>query len=154
MRYARLIPPTPEHVDLVAAGMRQADRDEIWASHRWSPHRALEDGVRNSTYSWAAEIDGEVVCLFGVAPRSILTGTGTPWMLGTGGVVRHGRKFLADCRECLDEAQSVYPTLVNYVDDRNTVSKRWLRWMGFKLDDPEPYGVEKLPFRRFELGVN
>ncbi len=154
MRYAQVIPATEAHVAIVAAGMRQADRDEIWASHRWTPQYALDRSLRNSTYAWAAVIEGEVVCMFGVAARSVLTGEGSPWMLGTDGIVRHASKFLRDCRECLDAMHSVYPLLTNYVDDRNVASKRWLGWLGFKLDEPEPYGAEKRPFRRFERGLS
>ena len=44
-----------------------------------------------------------------------------------------------------------YTWLVNWVDDRNTCAIRWLKWMGFTIHEPEPYGVANLPFRRFDM---
>jgi hypothetical protein len=147
---AEIVPASEAHVALVAANMRQADRDEIWASHHALPEDSLRRGVRNSTQAWAAIIGGEVCCLFGVTPRSFATGDGTPWMLGTDGIVRHQYRFLRDSIECADAMNREYPTLVNYVSDANEASKRWLRWLGFTLDDPAPYGIEGQLFRRFE----
>ncbi|WP_455153310.1 hypothetical protein [Bradyrhizobium cenepequi] len=48
-----------------------------------------------------------------------------------------------------DQLLERYPILRNFVDDRNTVSIRWLRWLGFKLHDPVVIGGHV--FRIFEL---
>lgn len=150
---AEVVPADEAHVAIIAAGMRQADRDEIWAASHVAPEAALRQGLRTSTIAWAGLIDGEPVCLFGVSPLSIVSGDGVPWMLGTEAVVRHQRTFLRHCRSCVDRMRAVYPTLTNYVDDRNTASKRWLRWLGFEIDEPAPYGVEGRMFRRFQMGA-
>lgn len=147
---AEIVPAREEYVGFVAANMRQADRDEIWASHHLRPEQALRRCLRETPKAFAAVIDGEVCCLFGVTPRSILTGHGMLWMLGTDGIVRHQYRFLRDSIECADAMNREYPILMNYVSDANEASKRWLRWLGFTLDDPAPYGVERQLFRRFE----
>lgn len=148
---ARIVTAQAEHIEPVAAAMRQADRDEIWAAAHLTPRDALSDGLRASSYAWAGMVDDEIVCLFGVSPLSIAGGEGCPWMLGTDAVVRHQRRFLRYSRPCLDAMRRVYPTLVNYVDERNEAAKRWLAWLGFQFDEPAPYGVERRLFRRFEM---
>lgn len=151
---ARVVPAAVDHIAPVAAAMRQADRDEVWATSHSTPERALARGVANSTRVWVGLVDGEPACLFGVAPRSIVLGEGTPWLLGTEATVRYQRAFLAASRVCVDAMLAVYPRLVNYVDDRNEASKRWLLWLGFTLDEPAPYGVDGLMFRRFTMEVS
>jgi hypothetical protein len=46
----------------------------------------------------------------------------------------------------------LYPHLENYVDVRNELSIKWLRWLGFQFDpQPIPYGVWEMPFFRFRM---
>ncbi len=46
----------------------------------------------------------------------------------------------------------LFPHLQNYVDARNEISIRWLKWLGFRFDPkPVPYGIWGLPFLRFQM---
>ena len=146
-----VVPATLDHVAAMAPRMRQADRDEVWASAMLTPEQALSMSVRTSMRSWAGIIDGEVVCIFGVGAPSMLSDVGIPWMLGTDSLERYQRTFLRRCRRYVAEMLDGYRVLVNFVDERNTVSQRWLAWLGFTLQDPEPHGPLGLPFRRFYM---
>jgi len=44
-----------------------------------------------------------------------------------------------------------YSHLENWVDARNTKAINWLRWLGFTVHDPVPFGVAGLPFHRFDM---
>ena len=44
-----------------------------------------------------------------------------------------------------------FPILENYVDARNTLAKRWLKWCGFTIEPPVEYGPEGLPFHLFHM---
>lgn len=145
----RIEPAQVGHVALVAPRVRQADRDELWASSHETPFDALATGVQISTSAWTGFVGDEPVCMFGVAPASLLGAVGVPWMIGTDAVERHQMAFLRRCRPCVDRMRSLYDVLVNYVDDRNVVAQRWLRWLGFHVGPAAPHGVEGLPFRRF-----
>jgi len=39
----------------------------------------------------------------------------------------------------------------NYVDVRNTVAIHWLKWMGFKMEEPQAWGVQGLDFHKFTM---
>lgn len=149
MSGARLVPALPEHVALLAPRVREADRQELWASGRITPAAALAIGVSSSSSSWAGFIGDELVCLFGVVPASLVTGIGVPWMIGSDAVVRHQFTFLRQSRPCVGRMRAVYDVLVNWVDDRNVVAQRWLRWLGFEVEAPRPHGPDGIPFRRF-----
>lgn len=146
-----VVPATLEHVADLAPRVRAADAAEIWAAARLTPEAALALGVRVSTGAWVGLVDGEVVCMFGVSPRSLIGGTGVPWMLGSDLIERHQMTFLRRCRPVVAWMRELYPVLANHVDDRNEAAKRWLRWLGFELADPAPHGPDRLPFRRFEM---
>jgi hypothetical protein len=70
-------------------------------------------------------------------------------LLGAQGIERFARPLLEQGRRWVGEMLSVHPRLENHVDARYEKAQRWLGRLGFTLDEPEPYGAEGLPFRRF-----
>ena len=131
--------------------LRKQDRNEILASHGPLAFDALRKVCEDGDTS-VGEIDGKVICMFGVAPMSLATGGGIPWLVSTDDLPRYAKSFMERNKAWIEEKLAVYGYLQNYVDKRNTVSKRWLRWLGFQLEEPKPYGVNKLPFHRFSMG--
>ena len=142
---------TIEHVQALLPDVRQADIDEFIAASGQTPEEVLNLALRVSTRAWAGIADGQVVNIFGVAPASLLGGKGIPWMVGSTHIDLHKRAFLRGSRAALADMLSLYPHLENYVDQRNHLAKAWLHWLGFRLEDPAPYGVQGLPFHRFHM---
>ncbi|TNV22124.1 hypothetical protein FH968_04415 [Buttiauxella sp. B2] len=142
---------TTEHVQAILPSVRQADIDEFIAASGQTPEEVLNLALRVSTRAWAGIADGNVVNIFGVAPASLLGGKGIPWMVGSDHIDLHKRAFLKGSRLALVGMLELYPHLENYVDQRNHLAKAWLHWLGFKLEDPAPYGVQGLPFHRFHM---
>jgi hypothetical protein len=145
-----IVPTTRDHLVELASTMRQADVDEVWASNHHTPEEALDRSFRLSDEPFTGLVDGEVVCIFGVAQPTPLADNGSPWLLASDLVEEHAHTFLRVNRVYVKEIRKRYPLLENYVDCRNTASIRWLKWLGFKFDKPAPYGPDGLPFLRFE----
>ena len=141
---------TADHARYIGENMRAADRQEVWASSHALPDAATMESFRRSLECWTGVVDGEPICIFGVAPVSLVTGYAAPWMLGTDQLERNAVKFLRGSKEVVAGWKRDYRHLFNYVDARNKTSIRWLKWLGFELEEPAPYGAEKLPFHRFE----
>lgn len=141
----------PEHLDIVAANMRADDVREIWAAGKRTPLLSLKMSYSLSKYRKTIMLDDAPIGLFGVVPVSVLGSIGTPWMLGTDGITKISRKFLRGCRYYMPEMISGFNRLENYIDARNTVSIQWLKWLGFVIMDPEPYGHLNLPFHKFYM---
>ncbi|MDR1490602.1 MAG: hypothetical protein LBS65_09025 [Desulfovibrio sp.] len=57
----------PEHIPAIAAHMRDADRREVWASHRHSPAQALEHSLSRSDLAWTGFIDEVPALMWGAA---------------------------------------------------------------------------------------
>lgn len=146
-----VVPASIEHIAPLAERMRAADVDEVLAASGRAPHEALEISLRKSALAWTALIDGSPEIMFGVGDLNVLTLTAAPWLLGTDAVERHYREFSRRSRDWRDQLLERYAVLRNVVDDRNEVSKRWLRWLGFELSDPAALGVNGELFRLFEL---
>lgn len=129
--------------------MRQADRDEVFAASGKSPFEALAYSLRKSSHAWTAVIDGRPELIFGIGDISILAGVGAPWLLGTDAVEDHYIRFLRLSVDFRDQLFARYPVMRNFVDDRNKVSKRWLKWLGATFSDPIIF--RGATFRMFEL---
>ena len=129
-----IVTAQPSHVAHVATHMREADRHEVWASHRHTPHQALVASLGVSRMSWCCLVEGKPAFMWGVADcgGSVLTSCGTPWLLGTESILAVGREFVRQCRTYVDVMQTPYELLTNYVHAENTVSLRWLKWCGFQ----------------------
>lgn len=132
--------------------MRDADRREVMASHGHTPEAAINYAVNSSSFTAVGVIAGDICCVFGVASHSILGGKGSPWLLGTDGIVKHYRSFLPYSRLVVADMTKVCPVLENYVHVENKVSINWLRWLGFSFDPPAPYGSAGQLFQRFYKG--
>ena len=139
--------------DALALVLRQADREEVEALTGRDAREALVESVVRSAAAWAGLANGELLCLFGVVPVSLVGVTGIPWLLGSDAVTRYGRPFLRRNRVYLREMLREFPVLRNVVDARNTVSIRWLEWLGFTLGTPQPMGVRGLPFIPFTMSA-
>lgn len=150
MTHARLIEATPEHAAAIAADARAADVAELWAQARTTPEQAMRRGLETSVFALTGLIDEAPVCMFGVAPASLLGGIGIPWMIATTAIERHQLTFLRACRPAVAEMRRMFPVLVNAVDARNVLTIRWLRWLGFRLLPARPLGPDGVPFHPFE----
>lgn len=139
------------HIEAVLGRLRKADFDEVFAATGEDPDLALVNAWKNSLYRWSIVWRGEVIGVFGLTALSLMGETGVPWLLGTDAMAQIKRQFAIQSRTFIHKMLAVYPVLMNFVDARNTLSIKWLKWVGFELQPPKPYGVAGMPFHRFEM---
>ena len=147
----KFVKPTKELIESIAKDMRQADIDEIWASDHYTPLEALMSGWEVSDRAAIAIVNNEPCVMLGLVICDILTGTGSPWMLGTDNALKYKRQFLVQTPSVIAEMLILCPQLFNYVHVKNDVSVGWLKWLGFTMDKPQPYGIEGEMFHRFHI---
>lgn len=133
----------------IAGSIRSDDRREIEAMSTLSPTQALWRSYRMSTSCWTGFVDNDPILMFGVAPLTVLGGVGSPWLIGTDAILKVKHQFLRMNAQFVEKMNETYPVLHNYVDVRNTHSVRWLKWLGFKFDDPVEYGLNGEKFYPF-----
>ena len=128
--------------------MRSQDAREVLYSSGVGPLDALRASFEASEEcNTIVHADGSLVGMFGVADSGIFA---SPWLLGTDKLIDTRAEFIPQAKEWVKKMNSVYPLLLNYVHTENTVSKRWLKSLGFKfIKLEEEYGVGKQPFYQF-----
>lgn len=138
----------------IARHVRPADVAEIAAQTLQHPYYSMVRGLEaDAVRTMTGLIDGVPVCMWGVAPAGLILKVGHPWMVATTHLDDdlNAKIFLRRCRKPVMALMAGYDTLVNYVDARNTRAIEWLRWCGFTIHDPEPYGLTRLPFHKFTM---
>lgn len=121
------------HVDYVAEHMRDQDVEEARALYDLSPRQALDYSLASYGDHWTALFNGEPAAIFGVVPGTVLGTVGMLWMLGTPRLLRHSKLFAKSAKRVVDEMLERYDVLVNEAYANNTVTIRWLTWLGAKL---------------------
>lgn len=148
-----IAPAYLEHAEPLVAEMRALDRQEAIATAGPDVLKTTQQSIALSYEPCAAHVPDGLLCVFGIAPASLMGDTAAPWALGTDRMTRNAAGVLRIAERYFVWARLRYPVLVNYVDARNTPSIRWLKRVGFTIDPAAPFGVEGLPFHRFHMGL-
>lgn len=144
-------PSTAADIDMIAAEMRQADRDEIWASHALTARPALEIGLKDSHACLTAVFNGRPIAMFGAVEDADDSTAAIIWMLGSRYVDLIPLSFVKASRLMIDRFHAAYETLYNHIDVRSKRSVLWLKAIGATFQEPAPYGPFGYKFMRFEL---
>jgi len=129
-------------IDYVCANMRQADRAEIWASHRRTPE-AVAVACKDAN-PYVVTVNGVPCIIFGCSGPAE---TGTPWLLATDLIQTIGVRFIRGSRPIVDQWLAKYLVLENFVHADNELSIKWLKWLNFEFK--ETVIVNNEPFIRF-----
>ena len=133
----------------LAPKMRKLDRQEIQASHGVTPLKALVlpfTYEKHKTFTILGTEQEGVIGMFGSTPSEQDPQYGVAWLLSSEQLFNHTRQFLRECPKWIKEMGQDYKYLYNYVDVRNEVGNKWLKFLGFNLIDTVNYGYEKKLF--------
>lgn len=117
----------PEHADIVPY-LRKADLDEIHAMTGLSPAMAVAYSIAQTERGFAAILNGRTCAVFGVSQ-------GVIWLVGSDEITKHPVTFYRVSRKIFPMLKKGYSKLVNYIDPRNYLSIRWLKWLGFRIEE-------------------
>jgi hypothetical protein len=146
-----ITPVTEQDMEDLLANIREADLEESRAATPLEPKTALRLSVNMSEEAYAGKVNGQLVCIFGVARKSMLSDEGIPWLVGTDLVERYGILVAKRSRNMVRLWRNKYTSMRNFVYVKNAISIRWLKWLGFTIHEPVPYGIKGLLFHPFEM---
>ncbi len=69
-------------------------------------------------------------------------GIGCAWFLCTDELKNHGIQILKELKKEIEQADEKFWLIYNVIYEKNFLAKKWLKWLGFKFDNPKPDGVE------------
>lgn len=149
MASVKVIPYEDAHGAYVASRMRVEDRREIYYLTTLTPQSAVDITATRALAAWTATVDDVPAMIFGVNRRSTISQVGMPWMLATDVIDLYPLALARESRKYIRRFFAAFDRLENYVLAENEKTVRWLRWLGFDMDDPAPHGAFGQPFIRF-----
>ena len=69
-------------------------------------------------------------------------GIGCAWLLSTPEVKKHRHCLLRELRREIEKSKEKFFLIYNFIYEKNFEAKRWLKWLGFRFDNPHPKGIE------------
>lgn len=145
---------TLAHAKELGPRLRQADRDEVQAASGMPAEDVLILAVAHAKQAHAWHLDGRLVAISGISGSLIDQAVGVVWMLASDDVESVPKLLLKGQRQYVRDLLQGHDMLMNFVDNRNIKAQRWLRWLGFQLGDPEPFGAAGLLFRPFKMSAH
>jgi len=123
----------PMHEDDVlelATHLRQQDIDEIRGLGE-DPAKAciISHGHSKKAFTMRSKETNDLICCFGIGDSATVD-VGMIWCLGTDLVENVSVTFLRNCKTWITHLLMGYDYAYNLVSKSNTVSRRWLQWIG------------------------
>ena len=139
---------TLEDIKYLAPRLRYEDKREILASTGLLPYEALLKGYLENVIVFTIVNKKNIpVGIFGV--NDCGRGVGAIWLLASEDLTTAQISFLRQCRDVVKVLNTKYKILWNFVDCRNSLHIKWLKWCGFKFINKQKYGVLNKPFYEF-----
>ena len=145
----QVVPTELSHMEELSHTMRSADVRECWAANHYAPYDALKHSLYHTHAPKTGLWNRKVICIWGVGKITHLSKEGIPWMLTSNLVDTHYREFLRRGPELVMNIKKEAVVLLNMVDSRNKRAIRWLKWLGFIIHDPVPFGPDGMLFHPF-----
>lgn len=124
--------------------LREADVEECSAFLGQSSRAALLNTVEHSPQLWVIIHKENIEGVFGV------TNYAEPWFVASDMFDEYWRVFARQTKRDVDMLFTHFNYLQNYVDSRHTASIRWIKWLGFTVEDTPHYFHDKsVPFFKF-----
>ena len=134
-------PITNEAALEVVSNLRPEDRREVVEGHGVDPMIAIPEAALNSFCIYFTVPDGRTAGLAGINEN------GAVWMLCTPAIHDYPVLFAKQAKRFIDSRTESF--LWNYVDKRNKVHHRLLKFLGFDFHEEVEFGPNNLPFIYF-----
>ena len=99
----------------------------------------------HSTHCWSGSVDGELACMWGLVPPTLLSDQAYLWLVVTDLVEAHRFTFVRHSQRVIDELLDLYPIIVGHCERGNEEAMRWIRWLG------GTFGPWQKGFRPFQI---
>ena len=133
--------------------LRKADRAEILANSGSTPLDSLTRALYKGLLCFTGFREGRPIAIFGTSAIVPDEDETNAWifMVGTDELTAHPKELMEMAKEWLPVLSLGADACMNYVDSRNTSHVRWLKRLGFELNEEEPVFLSdpKVPFFSF-----
>lgn len=145
------VPVEDWHINELAETMQAIDKESIFQLSGMHPKPALLNSVQASLEANSYLVSGEVVSICGVSKYTLLSDWACPWLLCSDAIRKRPKEFMIQTKKWTYDKLEEHGILRNVVYAKHERSIRWLKWLGFTIYPPEPFGVNNALFCRNEL---
>lgn len=143
--------PTDRDIRILVENLRDSDKEEMKAYFNEDYTWQIKTSVKYSSDAWSVIVNGKLLFICGVGLTSMIGSVGCPWLLGTTFIQDNKKEFFKQAQLILAEMKESYSVLENHVHAKNSAAVLFLRHLGFKLGEPEPYGANGDLFHPFVM---
>jgi len=147
----KFVSATQEHVQPLLDDISPDIAEEMKLLKNMPLEKSVSRCISRSDEAWTALYNGEVICIFGIRRKSLLSDVAYPWLLTTTRVKDHKRNFLKGSKLAIDKWIGMYGVLENYIPTGLDRLVRWVEWAGFTVYPAFPIGLEGRPMHRIEM---
>lgn len=90
----------------------------------------LRHSAQCSAYAYVGYIDGEVACVYGLVPPSLLSDRVYLWLITTDTVDKHKFTFIRHSQMVIERVLERYDHIFGETILSDAKAMRWLRWLG------------------------
>lgn len=90
----------------------------------------MSNCAQMSSMTWVGRVDGELACIWGLIPPTLLSQQAYLWLYTTKIVEKHQFLFVRHSQRRMEEMLDEYPLIVGNCDANEKRSVRWLKWLG------------------------
>lgn len=137
---------TDKDVDYILKNLRTEDEMELKAlfGDNWleeSKNRIMK--TKFYVMLGKGKNDKTPICMGGIEQdEKDAEGIGCAWFLCTNEIKKHGLQILKELKKEVEKADEKFWLTYNVIYEKNHLAKKWLKWLGFKFDNPRPNGID------------
>ncbi len=137
---------TNDDVDFILEHLRNEDKEECIAlfGDKWkeeTKNRIMQ--TKFYVMLGKGKSDKTPICMGGIEQaEQDAPGIGCAWFLCTDELKNHGIQILKELKKEVEQADEKFWLTYNMIYKTNHLAKKWLKWLGYKFDNPNPKGIE------------
>lgn len=108
---------------------------------------SFQRAMLSTTVMWGGKVNGEIRCLWGLIPPTLLSHEAYMWLYIIEPVAEYEFLFVRYSQKAMKLALSRFPRIVGHCEVGNDRAIRWLRWLGAVFHEPNgklvPFSIRR-----------
>jgi len=126
-----IIPAHESHIARLV--VPEAGAAELSQVYGMTLEEAMRRNLASSAEAWTMFSGEDVLCMFGVAPLSVMERRGEFWIVGSVNICRHRIAFGRQCRRFLPQLLANWDRLDGLLEHGRPEVVKWAQWLGTKI---------------------
>jgi hypothetical protein len=127
--------------------LTSARLDDVISSVPEEHRKQFYDCANTSRQLWVGLIEGNVVCVWGLIPPTLLSSRAYLWLYTTDNLDGNEFLFVRHSQRAIEEMLKEYSVIYGHTEPGLPRTHRWLRWLGAQFGEQQngliPFEIRK-----------